>query len=136
MYDHAFRCQTVGLGNRTDFYRNFAKHNDKGRVVQCPLCLLYKNNEVHILVQCAALSQARSSRLAGYNTSISMILSSLREKHPLASATTLARLFLGQEPNLLKLDYIIRGKLLISLVNAFFECWAKICSRPLPVPTE
>ena len=74
MYDHAFRWQTVGLGNRTDFYRNFAKHNDKGRVVQCPLCLLYKNNEVHILVQCVALSQARSSRLDGYNTSISMIL--------------------------------------------------------------
>ena len=130
-----FRCQSVGLGNRTNIYKNYAEHNDEGRVVQCPLCLMYKNNEIHILVQCVALKSARNSKLVGYNTSISTILSSLKKKYPLANATTLARLFLGQEPNLRKFDYIVRGKLLISLVGAFFECWAKICSRPLPIPT-
>ena len=44
-----FRCQSVGLGNRTNIYKNYAEHNDEGRVVQCPLCSIYKNNEIHIL---------------------------------------------------------------------------------------
>ena len=130
-----FRCQSVGLGNRTNIYKNYAEHNDEGRVVQCPLCLVYKNNEIHILIQCAALKKARNTKLIGYNTSISTITTSLKKRYPQANATTLARLLLGQEPNLRKYNYILRGKLLAALVYSFFECWASICSKPLPVPT-
>ena len=47
-----FRVMNVGLGNRDHYFSRYAVFIDGGRIVDCPLCLNRKNDEIHLLTEC------------------------------------------------------------------------------------
>ena len=47
------------LGNRDNICSNYGVPIGEGRIVNCPLCIVADNTEVHVLVECTELQSAR-----------------------------------------------------------------------------
>jgi len=118
-----FRCMNAGLGNRDIIYKDYAVYVEDGRIVNCPLCTLGDNDEVHLLTGCPNMSKYRRSIKLGGKT-LREVLYEISRKYNPPSKQALARLFVGQQAGLTRVVYIRRGHALIELVDAFFNAWS------------
>lgn len=129
-----FRCQNAGLGNRSDSHKHYAPQDSKGRVVQYPLCSLGRNNEVHLLVECKLVESDHLAITTSNGESLRSILNNIELAYPAQSSVIMARLFLGQQDGLSRLDFVERGRILIKLLEAFFVKWDTCYSTSVPRP--
>ena len=127
-----FRCMNAGLGNRNVYYKNYAAFIEKGRVAYCPLCLDGRNDETHLVTECEEMESARRTIFLSPTCTLKLCLSQIQEKYNPESNAGLLRLFLGQEKNLCRLNYLRRGMALSELVDHFFFKWSEKVGRPIP----
>ena len=59
IYLSKYRSMNAGLGNRDNISSNYGVTIGEGRIVNCPLCIVGDNTEVHVLVECTELQSAR-----------------------------------------------------------------------------
>ena len=111
------------LGNRSAEYKEFAPHTQDGRIQQCPLCRNVWFNEVHLLIECKMLDTFRKQLKIKQGITLYALFESYRRKDSSADLYTLARMFLGQERGLKKMDYVKRGIILEAIVEKFFNLW-------------
>ena len=126
-----FRVMNVGLGNRDTFYKDHAVFVERGRIVYCPLCIKGANDEHHLVMQCPAMEGARSTIKVGPHSTITRTLVWIQDTfHPVDSYACL-RLYLGQQLNLPRSEYIYRGLALTKLVDTFFLLWSERIGKPI-----
>ena len=125
-----FRVMNAGLGNRDADFKEFAVYVQHGRVIMCPLCLKGSNNEVHLLVECEDLESRRES-IPIEELTLKQKLEQIRTILNNPTSASITRYFLGQENDLSRLQYMHRGKALMSMISRFMELWSKKAGRTL-----
>ena len=126
-----FRLMNAGLGNRDTLYSSDAVAVSTGEIKQCPLCVVGKNDEIHLVTQCPQLQLARTRIKLGKGETLASCLNSIRNRYKPESRQELLRLFLGQELDLTRTQLIHRGFALERLVDTFFEQWSEKINRPI-----
>ena len=101
-----------------------------GEIKQCPLCIVGKNDEIHLVTQCPQLQLARSRIKLGKRETLASCLDIGRPFKP-ESLQELLRLFLGQELDLMSTQLIHRGFALERLVDTFFKQWSEKLNRTI-----
>lgn len=126
-----FRLMNAGLGNRDTVFKQDAVATISGEIKICPLCVVGKNDEIHLVIQCPELSGARSSIKLGRRQSLTDCLAAIHRRFGPETQQEHLRLFLGQEHDLSRTHLIQRGFALDRLVDHFFELWSLKLSRPV-----
>ena len=129
-----FRSMNAGLGNRDAFRTADAICQDRGRILQCPLCFMGSNDEFHLLLKCEYMEQSRSEIKLLKGDSLQATLMKLRLKS--RDDFEACRIFLGQDKSLKRSDLADRGLALDILLDKFFLEWSKIRGKAVHRSTQ
>ena len=92
-----FRAMNAGLGNRDHYYRSASISVQGGWVVSCPLCLVGKNGEVHLLLEYKSLEQERINIKINETQTLQSHLMELKQHYGNPSNTLTAKLFSDED---------------------------------------
>ena len=124
IYLSKFRSMNTGLGNRDNICSNYGVPIGEGRIVNCPLCIVGDNTEVHVLVECTELQSARERiKVGSISLAQTLITIHASTSSPQSSDDT-ARAFLSQDSRINRIGYIQRGNAPKELTDEFFNLWS------------
>jgi len=129
-----FRSMNAGLGNRDAFRTADSVCQDGGRILQCPLCFMGSNDELHLLIKCESMEQSRSEIKLLNGDSLQATLMKLRLES--RDDFEACRMFLGQDKSLRRTDLADRGLALDILLDRFFLEWSKIRGKAVHRSTQ
>ena len=115
----------TGLGNRDNYYSKFAVFIDSGRIIDCPLCLDGKNDEIHLLMECREMEGDRQEVKVEDGISLESKLREIKREQGTSDSPEIIRLFLGQERRTSREVMARRGMALDLLLTLFFRRWSE-----------
>ena len=111
------------FGNRCNTYKDYAVHMPDGRIYQCPLCDSILYNEIHVLIECRALEHTRAQIKISPEMTLQQKLQKYAQNEETSDKCSIARMFLGQDRKMKKMDFVRHGLALELLTEKFFQIW-------------